>query len=105
MMDFRGRRIGPVMNGIASVQSGIIHSIHFNRFGDNPLSITNSLFQHSNYGIGNYLKKRLDALVLLDRGYNYDGVQKYLTNLGISILGTHSEKFNNWPFVSSEKKR
>ena len=40
MSGFRGSRIGPVMNGLASVHSGIVHSIHFNRHGDNPLSIT-----------------------------------------------------------------
>ena len=107
MSGFRGSRIGPVMNDIASVQTGIVHSIHFNRHGDNPLSITFTLLYHIDYGTnGLFMKNRLDALILLDRAYNYEGVQNFLCKLGVRFLGTHSEKFGNWPFSTNgtEKK-
>jgi hypothetical protein len=103
MSGFRGSRVGPVMNGLASVQTGLMHSIHFNRHGDNPLSITESLFYHINVGGHTSLKNKIDLLVMLDRGYNYASVQQYLTKFGMRFLGTHSEKFDNWPFTTTVK--
>jgi hypothetical protein len=103
MSGFRGSRIGPVMNGLASVQTGILHSIHFNRFGDNPISITTALLSNINYGSASYQKKKLDILIAIDRGYNYGSVTDVLTEFGMRFLGTHSEKYDKWPFSTSEK--
>jgi hypothetical protein len=103
MTGFRGSRIGPVMNGLVTVQTGIIHAIHFNRFTDNPLSITTALLNHINYGSHSHQKNKLDVLIAIDRGYNYKAVTDTLTKCGMRFLGTHSEKFDKWPFSTTEK--
>lgn len=94
MSGFRGSRIGPVMNGLASVQTGLLHAIHFNRFGDNPITIVTALLNNINYGNANYQKNKLDISISIDRGYNYGPVTDVLTELGTRFIGTHSEKFD-----------
>lgn len=103
MSGFRGSRIGPVMNGLATVQTGLLHAIHFNRFGDNPISITTGLLNNINYGSASYHKKKLDIIVAIDRGYNYGPVTDVLTEMGMRFIGTHSEKYDRWPFSTNEK--
>lgn len=103
MSCFRGSRIGPVMNVLASVKTGILHAIHFNRFSDNPITIVTSLLNNINYGSANYQKNKLDISLSIDHGYNYGPVTDVLTELGTRFIGTHSEKFDKWPFGTGEK--
>ena len=77
MTGFRGSRIGPVMNGLGIVSSGVIVSIHFSRHKDSPASVVQSLFRNIRYGQDNTLRHQLDCRVMIDRGYQAKKKQRY----------------------------
>jgi len=100
MTGFRGSKYGPVMNAAGVVENGLLVAIHFNRHGDGPLHAVKSLLRHIGYGISeddNTLKKRLNAEIKLDRRYHIARVIKYCSSLGVTWLGTHSEKICYFP--------
>jgi hypothetical protein len=97
---FRGSRIGPVMNGMGIVQNGLVISIHFSRHGDSAGTVVESLYQKVGYGLGNTLRNKMDACVIMDRGYHTSSGIKFVMKMGCSFLGTHSEKVGGWPFGS-----
>jgi hypothetical protein len=89
------------MNGVGSVQHGLIMSIHFSRKGDAALPTVTSLFRHMGYGNDTCLRTQLDVLVLLDRGYHIASVLRFLLSLKCQLLGTHSEKAGRWPYCTT----
>ena len=97
---FRGSRCGPVMNCAGTVQSNLIVSIYFSRKGDGVLSTVTNLMRNLGYGSETILRSRLDATILLDRGYNIPSVIQFFLRLRSSLLGTHSEKAGNWCFCT-----
>ena len=103
MTGFRGSRIGPVMNGLGMVETGLILAIRFSRHGDNALSICQSLMDKVGYGLQPGLKNKIDGLVMLDRGYHTPSVIKFFSDIHCGFLGTHSEKIGNWPFCTSSQ--
>ena len=68
MTGFCGSRIGPVMNGLGMVKTGCILSIRFSRHGDSALSVTQSLMENLGYSLQPGKKKKLDGIIMLDRG-------------------------------------
>lgn len=57
------------------------------------------------FGWWQYLVQKFDAEITLDRGYHIATVIKYLSQLGVRWLGTHSEKINDWPFSSNASEK
>lgn len=100
MTGFRGSRIGPVMNGMGLVESGVIVAVRFSRHGDSALSVTKNLFKSIGYGNEPGLQKNLGGVTMIDRGYHIPCVIKYILSMGLNFLGTHSEKTGSWPFAT-----
>jgi hypothetical protein len=92
MTGFRGSRIGPVMNAMGNVQTGLIFSIHFNRHGDSAASACQFLLNRLGFGEENTLRGELSGLVMMDRSYNLPCVQTIMMQTKLDFLGTHSEK-------------
>ena len=89
---FRGIIIGPVMNGIGTVQNGIIAGIHFSRHGDSYGTIVKGLYEKLGYWLTPSLRNIMDSCVMLEQGYHTSEVTRYIMKMGNSFLVTHSEK-------------
>jgi hypothetical protein len=99
---FRGSWIGPVMNAMGNVQTGLIFCIHFNPHGDSAVSVCQFLLKRLGYGEKNMLRGELSGLVMMDQGYNLPSVQTMMMQMKLDFLGTHSEKVLEWPFWSGD---
>jgi hypothetical protein len=77
------------MNAAGAVQTGLILSIYFSRYGDAALSTVKSLLRYLGYGEEPHLKQRLDVILQMDRDYNIASVTHFLLKLRCQLLGTH----------------
>ena len=80
------------MNGIGTVQNGIIAGIHFSRHRDSSGTIVKNLYEKLGYGLTPSLRNSMDSCVMLDQGYHTSVVTRYIKKMRNSLLGNHSGK-------------
>ena len=88
------------MNGIEMVETGLILATRFSRYGDNALSICQSLMDRLGYGVQPGLKNKIDGLVMLDRGYHTPSVTKFFQKFIVAFLELILKKFETGHFAS-----
>ena len=105
MSVFCGSCIGPVSHAITGVQTGFIHAIHLGCIRENVSTIVQNLFKMMDYGQSEDMHNKLDAQVMIDQGYHTPPVVKFLVQMGMGFLGTHSEKIGQWPFCTGGESK